>query len=60
MWVASEWIPLADLPSPGEPEKHGRDQMYQEHVAGRPMTEPMEDALRWYKSEPDTGNDGPL
>jgi hypothetical protein len=42
------WKPLQDLPGPGKPEKHGRDQLYQAHLAGRPLLEPLQAVERFF------------
>jgi hypothetical protein len=42
------WKPLQELPAPGQPEKHGRDQLYQAHLAGRPLLEPLQAAVRFF------------
>lgn len=36
--AAVRWQPLADLPAPDQPERHGRDEMYRQHVEGHSPT----------------------
>lgn len=47
--VQLRWTPLAELPSSGAVERRGRDKMYDERVAGRPLGEPFGDAVRWFE-----------
>jgi hypothetical protein len=42
------WKRLQDLPRPDKPEKHGRDQLYQAHLAGRPLLEPLQAVERFF------------
>jgi hypothetical protein len=44
------WRQLSDLPSPGKPENHGRDGMYAQRVATRPLAEPLQDALSFFSA----------
>lgn len=45
------WRRLSDLPRPGKPEMHGRDRMYDQTVATRPLAEPLQDALSFFKAK---------
>jgi hypothetical protein len=44
------WAQLADLPKPGRTEKRDRDRMYEERVAGQPLSEPLRVAHEWLKA----------
>jgi hypothetical protein len=46
--VALVWIAFTALPSPDNPEKHGRDAMYQQHVEGRDVLDTISDAERFF------------
>ncbi|MDP9227239.1 MAG: hypothetical protein M3P18_26000 [Actinomycetota bacterium] len=46
------WKPLAELPPPGEAERHGRDRFYETHVQGYPLLQPLEIAARWITTLP--------
>lgn len=48
--VRLRWVPLSKLPPPRETEKHGRDEMYRDHVEGRLLTEPLHAAATWLAS----------
>ena len=41
------WAPIDHLPASQKRETHGRDAMYSERVAERPLTHPIEEALTW-------------
>jgi hypothetical protein len=45
--MRARWVPLVALPPPDRPERHGRDAMYDGHVAGRPLREPLDEAAAW-------------
>jgi hypothetical protein len=44
------WTTFQNLPAPKRAEKRGRDQMYDEKVAERPLTQPIADARAWLDS----------
>lgn len=39
------WRPLTELPTPGKPEKHLRDQHYVDHLQGRSALDTMRDMI---------------
>ena len=43
------WVDLANLP-PVSGTQHERDQWYSDHVAGRPVSHPLNDAADWYRT----------
>lgn len=45
MVAEAVWRPLADFPQPGPRKRHERDRFYDEHVANRPASDPLDDAL---------------
>lgn len=45
--AAVSWKPLAELPDPEQPERHGRDKCYAEHLAGRDATQTLLVAQRF-------------
>jgi hypothetical protein len=47
--VEIRWMPFERLPSPDLPERQGRDRMYAEFVGGRPLEEPLRDALAFFE-----------
>ena len=47
----AEWPPLATLPRPDGPERHGRDLMYGACVAGRSLLEPLQEARAFFAAE---------
>lgn len=44
------WRPFDDLPLPDEPERHGKDVNYQQHVAGKPVLSTVETAVGFIMS----------
>ncbi len=42
------WEDLARLPLPAITEKHGRDRLYDDHVANRPLSHPLDEAAAWF------------
>jgi hypothetical protein len=52
-WGTPSWLLRADLPAPRRKENHARDQMYDKHVAGRPIAEPFTVAHDWFLALPD-------
>lgn len=42
------WVAAADLPVMRNAQ--GRDVMYDQHVAGRPLTDPLDDAVAWFSA----------
>ena len=42
------WEDFLKLPLPERTEKHSRDRLYAEHVAGRPLSHPLGDAETWF------------
>jgi hypothetical protein len=51
--VEIRWQRFEKLPVPpsSHPERHGRDQAYESFVAGRPLVDPLRDALMFFRSE---------
>lgn len=43
------WSSLTDLPDPQIDERHRRDEWYEERVAGRPISHPLEEAIEWLR-----------
>jgi hypothetical protein len=48
--IQLRWTTFQNLPAPKRTEKRGRDQMYDEKVAERPLTQPIADARAWLDS----------
>jgi hypothetical protein len=46
--VELTWAPLADLPK--RPDPRDRDELYDQHVAGKPLPEPLKVALAWFEA----------
>ena len=46
--VEIRWRPIAELPAPERPERHRRDDAYSQCVAGRPLLDPLVDALSFF------------
>ena len=42
------WRELSHLQAPTKAERHGRDQLYSDHVAGRPLRDPVADGLAFF------------
>lgn len=49
MSVELRWRLRADLPAVGMPERHGKDLMYDECVAGRLLYEPLDEVAGWFE-----------
>lgn len=45
MMSVTAWPKLAVLPAPGRPERNGRDVMYDDHVAEKPIVRPFREAI---------------
>jgi len=46
------WRGFGDLPLPGRPEKGGKDRMYEQHLGGRILLEPINEGTRFILGRP--------